>query len=93
MCLSLQNTSSVGEYKGNSTGQMTKEEPLPHKGTPTITCMDVVLCWLDNWYYYYAVTVQEATSDTEPGIYHSYCLMVCVMPYVHVIMWLTSHAW
>ncbi len=35
MCLSLQNTSSVGVHdvvQDNSPGQMTMEEPLPHKG-------------------------------------------------------------
>ncbi len=69
MCLSLQNTSSVGVYdvvKDNSPGQMTMEEPLPSKGN-THHYMHSLWSYVDLTSYT-GYTVQQATSDTDPGI-------------------------
>ncbi len=46
MCLSLQNTSSVGVYdvvQDTSPGEMTMEESLPHKGNQSVLTLGVVV--------------------------------------------------
>ncbi len=57
MCLSLQNTSSVGVYdvvQDNSPGEMTMEEPLSHKGN-THHYMHSMVCMI----YYTCVIIDK----------------------------------